>query len=190
VRIRKISGFTIVELLIVIVVIGILAAITIVAYSGMQTRAKIAHGQADLRAIAMQMETHKIDNGEYPTVGADLEKVLRGARIYGLTRWSAEDEIAGVQPKRSYMFCIQSDKQHYAVVAKAPIYNFTLAEQPSYTGQPLYYISSLTTGLKTIQWDSALNSGRNLCYSVGPTFYVAGSTHNVWSYDVPTQNAP
>ena len=34
------SGFTIVELLIVIVVIGILAAITIVAYNGIQSRAR------------------------------------------------------------------------------------------------------------------------------------------------------
>jgi prepilin-type N-terminal cleavage/methylation domain-containing protein len=37
------SGFTIVELLIVIVVIGILAAISIVAYNGMQARARIGH---------------------------------------------------------------------------------------------------------------------------------------------------
>ena len=37
---RKNVGFTIVELLIVIVVIGILAAITIVAYNGIQDRAK------------------------------------------------------------------------------------------------------------------------------------------------------
>ena len=37
---QKRTGFTIVELLIVIVVIGILAAITIVAFNGIQTRAK------------------------------------------------------------------------------------------------------------------------------------------------------
>ncbi|RYF28607.1 MAG: prepilin-type N-terminal cleavage/methylation domain-containing protein, partial [Chloroflexi bacterium] len=39
-------GFTIVELLIVIVVIGILAAITIVAFNGIQNRGKAAAGQS------------------------------------------------------------------------------------------------------------------------------------------------
>jgi prepilin-type N-terminal cleavage/methylation domain-containing protein len=53
-------GFTIVELLIVIVVIGILAAITIVAYNGVQARAQLAQRQADtstyLKAILLARE--------------------------------------------------------------------------------------------------------------------------------------
>jgi prepilin-type N-terminal cleavage/methylation domain-containing protein len=44
-------GFTIVELLIVIVVIGILAAITIVAYNGIQDRGRMSRMQNDLRNI-------------------------------------------------------------------------------------------------------------------------------------------
>ena len=48
---QKQSAFTIVELLIVIVVIAILAAISIVAYNGIQTRARTTKVQSDLNAL-------------------------------------------------------------------------------------------------------------------------------------------
>lgn len=59
-------GFTIVELLIVIVVIGILAAITIVAYNGIQNRAALASAQSDVVSIIKKLELFKIDNDAYP----------------------------------------------------------------------------------------------------------------------------
>jgi prepilin-type N-terminal cleavage/methylation domain-containing protein len=59
-------GFTIVELLIVIVVIGILAAITIVAYNGVQNRAYDTSVQSDLNAMAKKISTESADTGIYP----------------------------------------------------------------------------------------------------------------------------
>ena len=70
---QKQSGFTIVELLIVIVVIGILAAITIVAYNGIQTKAKTAALQTDLENTAKTLEQYKLTNTpgveQYPSAG-------------------------------------------------------------------------------------------------------------------------
>jgi prepilin-type N-terminal cleavage/methylation domain-containing protein len=60
-------GFTIVELLIVIVVIGILAAITIVAYNGIQGRAIAASLQSDLDNASKQLKLFQVDNSAYPT---------------------------------------------------------------------------------------------------------------------------
>jgi type IV pilus assembly protein PilA len=64
---NKNSGFTIVELLIVIVVIGILAAITIVAYNGIQTRAKANAVQSLVSLLAKKAKTYQTITNQYPT---------------------------------------------------------------------------------------------------------------------------
>jgi type II secretion system protein G len=66
---HKQTGFTIVELLIVIVVIGILAAITVVAYSGIQSRARFAAYSTDIESIYKAILSYQIDNSSYPANG-------------------------------------------------------------------------------------------------------------------------
>lgn len=63
----KQTGFTIVELLIVVVVIAILAAITIVAYSGISQRARDAERLEEITAVMKALEVYKSKNGVYPT---------------------------------------------------------------------------------------------------------------------------
>lgn len=71
-RIARNTGFTIVELLIVIVVIAILAAISIVAYNGIQSRAHDTAIQNDLNNISKQIRQYAILNGSFPTGSATL----------------------------------------------------------------------------------------------------------------------
>ncbi len=69
---KRSRGFTIVELLIVIVVIGILAAITIVAFNGIQDRSRAAALKSDLTQVNKQLKLFQADNGRYPaTVSTD-----------------------------------------------------------------------------------------------------------------------
>lgn len=63
------SGFTIVELLVVIVVIGILAAITIVAFNGIQNRARDTERKSDVAAVVRALNLYNIDNGDYAEAG-------------------------------------------------------------------------------------------------------------------------
>lgn len=63
---KTISGFTIVELLIVIVVIAILAAISVVAYSGIQQRARDSERIAEMKIVENALEMFYADNGGYP----------------------------------------------------------------------------------------------------------------------------
>lgn len=60
------SGFTIVELLIVIVIIGILAAVTIVAYNGIQQRARNAQIANGVKTYQKALVSYAIDNHAYP----------------------------------------------------------------------------------------------------------------------------
>ncbi|OGL21582.1 hypothetical protein A2707_06130 [Candidatus Saccharibacteria bacterium RIFCSPHIGHO2_01_FULL_45_15] len=66
----KSRGFTIVELLIVIVVIGILAAIVIVAYQGVTNRAKFSQKHNDIKTIQKLILSYHATYGNYPPLPA------------------------------------------------------------------------------------------------------------------------
>lgn len=65
---KRNQGFTIVELLIVIVVIGILALLVITTYSGIQAKARNSKRQSDIKSLQTQLEAFFSQNGYYPSL--------------------------------------------------------------------------------------------------------------------------
>ena len=94
------KGFTIVELLVVIVVIAILAAIAIVSYNGISNRAREVAIQSDVQDFAKTVENDKITNGTYPASAA----AANGGR--GLTSGSGNTVSYNVDTQGS-AFCLQ-----------------------------------------------------------------------------------
>ena len=89
------NGFTIVELLIVIVVIAILAAITVTAYNGIQERARTTTVNSDLAAIQKAMLLYRAHYGTLP-LSADW---YSGTTMPPSSRWSTEI-IAGLKNEK------------------------------------------------------------------------------------------
>jgi len=64
---RPLAGFTLVELLIVIVIIGLLATIAIPKFAGAKEKALLTSMKADLRNLSTQQEAYAIENFGYTT---------------------------------------------------------------------------------------------------------------------------
>lgn len=60
------KAFTLIELLIVVAIIAILAAIAVPNFLEAQTRSKVARVNADQRTLATAIESYRIDNNDYP----------------------------------------------------------------------------------------------------------------------------
>jgi type II secretory pathway pseudopilin PulG len=74
-KFREISGFTIIELLIVITIIIVLAALVISTMGYAQKKAARSRAEAEIAAMSAACESYKADNGTYPTDAGFTESV-------------------------------------------------------------------------------------------------------------------
>lgn len=102
-------GFTIVELLIVIIIIGILAALVITTFNGIQQRARDNERETDIKALHSQVEAYFVENDRYPTLsdlndttsGGFLEIYMKGLDKEALRDPDGSSEVLVALPTRN-----------------------------------------------------------------------------------------
>lgn len=164
---RSVSGFTIVELLIVIVVIAILATISVVAYRGIQNRAYDSSVQSDLKSLATKLELFKVDspNSLYPNPSSELTGL-------GFKATKNAYQTTGIGQNLSY--CYASDYTSYIVVALSKAGTF-------------FYISNITTAPKvsTATWNTTSNPNIS-CSNAEPSVTASNNLRGYAPEDTTT----
>jgi general secretion pathway protein G len=73
---KKTSGFTLIEVMIVVVILGILAAVIVPKIMDNPDKARAAKAQQDIRAITSALDLYRLDNFKYPSTEQGLEALV------------------------------------------------------------------------------------------------------------------
>ena len=111
---KKEKGFTLIEILIVITIIGLLASVVLVGLSSFRSRGRDARRIADIRLVQNSLELYYVKSNNYPAVNNwdSLRTALIGAGI-GVTAVPNDP----LDPSQTYYYGYSDDTQGYVMGA-------------------------------------------------------------------------
>lgn len=74
---KNARGFTLIEVMVVVVILGILAAIIVPQIMSRPDQAKVVKAQQDILSIENALDLYKLDNGFYPTTDQGLQALVK-----------------------------------------------------------------------------------------------------------------
>jgi general secretion pathway protein G len=76
----KQKGFTLIEIMVVVVIIGLLATLILPRVLGRQEEAMVAKASSDIRALSSALKLYKLDNFKFPGTSDGLDSLVSGAK--------------------------------------------------------------------------------------------------------------
>lgn len=158
------SGFTIVELLVVVVVVGILAAITAVAYVNINSRANATVLEADLSSAKKQIQLAKVESDNYP---ANIDSLNNGQGLGSSDGVVYEYSVNnGVDPKTYCLTASRSGVSYFinqdGAIEDGACPGHTYGGPPEYTFTNLQETQVTSIGTKYWRWGASSADGTKL----------------------------
>src|SRR3990167_7500953 len=96
-RYRSMQGFTLIEVMVVVVILGILAAIIVPKIMSRPEQARMVKVKQDILAIQSALDLYKLDNGFYPSTDQGLQALVTQPTIPPVARnWKSEGYLREV----------------------------------------------------------------------------------------------
>jgi general secretion pathway protein G len=96
---KKVQGFTLLEVMVVVVILGILASMVVPNLMGSQERANMQKAVSDVTALETSLSLYKMDNYDYPTTEQGLEALVEQTDLEPAPRRFPDDGYIKRLPK-------------------------------------------------------------------------------------------
>lgn len=94
---RKMTGFTLIEIMVVVVILGILGALIVPNIIGRPDEARVTAAATDIQAIGNALELYRLDNGHYPSTEQGIEALVNQPTGYPAPRrWNPDGYLKKV----------------------------------------------------------------------------------------------
>ncbi len=90
------SGFTLVEIMVVVVILAVLGALVVPKLIENVDRARVARAQSDIRAVQTALDLYRLDNFKYPTTEQGLQALVKQPNDPSITNYRAEGYLPAV----------------------------------------------------------------------------------------------